>query len=64
MVKYLALPAKAKDRTPNTFYKRKQGTEVVYWNGKRVCCKHKRNGNDCKDCGGASICEVFSYRLV
>ena len=57
MVKYLALPAKAKDRTPNTYYKRKGGTEVVYWNGKVLKCRHKRDGRKCKDCGGSQICE-------
>jgi hypothetical protein len=30
---------------------------IVFWDGKRLKCEHKRVKNRCKECGGSSICE-------
>ena len=32
-------------------------TVVEVWTGKRWHCKHARQWNQCKECGGASFCE-------
>lgn len=46
------------DRVKNTFYIYKNN--VVFWNGKKLCCRHKKEKSKCVDCGGKTygICEI------
>ena len=30
---------------------------VRIWDGKKLKCEHSKHKSQCKDCGGASICE-------
>ena len=43
-------------RVKGRLYKRKNG-EIGLWRGFRWNCKHGRERDKCKDCGGAGICE-------
>jgi len=48
------LPDKS-ERVKDVYYIYKE--DIVFWDGKRLKCQHKRERSKCKECGGSSICE-------
>ena len=49
------VPTRVKDRVKNTFYWYKDTSDIRYWNGIRLLCKHKKAKNRCIQCNGSDV---------
>ena len=57
------LPNLKKNRENDTFYKNKS-SEIIFWNGIEILCRHKKRKTRCIDCGGSGICQHGNFKSL